>query len=141
MWPMLYPILLILVSNIFYNVCTKSTPSAVHPFAALSVSYLVAAVISFAIFFFSARGKNILSEFSKTNWTTFVLGLVIVGLEVGYILAYRNGWKMNTVSVTANILLAVALIFVSLFFYKESISLKQLLGVALCAGGLILINI
>lgn len=141
MWQMLYPILIIVVSNILYNVCTKSTPDDVNAFATLSVTYLVAAIVSFITFFITSKSKNIITEFSKTNWTTFVLGIVIVGLELGYILAYRNGWKMNTVSVTANITLAVALIFVSLIFYKESITAKQVAGIVLCAGGLVLISI
>ena len=138
---MVYPILIIVISNILYNVCTKSTPSEVNAFAALSVTYLIAAAVSFITFFITSKGKNIFTEFSKTNWTTFVLGLVIVGLELGYILAFRNGWAMNTASVTANITLAVALIFVSALFYKESITLKQIAGIALCGGGLVLINI
>lgn len=141
MWNMLYPILIIVVSNILYNVCAKQTPGEINAFATLSITYLVAAIVSFVSFFVSARGKNIFAEFSKTNWTTFVLGIVIVGLELGYVLAYRNGWKMNTVSVTANIALAVALIFVAAIFYKESITLKQIAGIVLCAGGLVLINI
>ena len=141
MWSMLYPILIIVLSNILYNVCTKSTPSEVNAFAALSITYLIAAAVSFATFFITSKDKNILTEFSKTNWTSFVLGVVIVGLELGYILAFRNGWAMNTASVTANITLAVALIFVSMIFYKESITLKQVAGIVLCGGGLILINI
>ena len=141
MWSMCYPILIIVLSNVLYNICTKSTPSEVNAFATLSVTYLIAAAVSFATFFISAKDKNILAELGKTNWTTFVLGIVIVGLELGYILAYRNGWAMNTASVTANIALAVALIIVSIIFYKESITLKQIAGIALCCGGLVLINI
>ena len=141
MWQMLYPVLIIVISNILYNICTKSTPSEINAFATLSVTYLVAAVVSFITFFVTSKDKNIFAEFGKTNWTTFVLGIVIVGLELGYIIAYRNGWAMNTVSVTANITLAVALIFVSLIFYKESITVKQIAGIALCCGGLALINI
>lgn len=140
MWSMLYPVLIIVVSNILYNVCTKSTPSEINTFATLSITYLVAAVVSFITFFITSKDKNIITEFSKTNWTSFVLGIVIIGLEIGYILAYRNGWAMNTVSVTANITLAVALIFVSMIFYKESITVKQIAGIALCSGGIVLIN-
>ena len=138
---MLYPIVIIIGSNILYNVCTKSTPSEVNAFAALSVTYLIAAIVCFVTFVITAKGRNILTEFGKTNWTTFVLGVVIVGLELGYILAYRNGWAMNTVSVTANIALAVALIIVAAVFYKETITLKQIAGIVLCGGGLVLINL
>ena len=141
MWQLIYPIMIIVISNILYNVCTKSVPDKVNAFAALSVTYFVAATASFITFFITSKNKNIFSEISKTNWSSLVLGIVIVGLEIGYILAYRNGWKMNTVSVTANITLAVALIFVAFIFYKETITFKQISGIVLCAGGLALISL
>ena len=141
MWTMAYPILIIVASNVLYNVCTKSTPQGVNAFASLAVTYAVGAAVCFAIFLISAKDKNIFTELHKANWATFALGAVIVGLEIGYILAYRNGWQMNVLSVTANIILAAALIAVSLIFYKESLTIKQLAGIALCAGGLVMMNI
>lgn len=141
MWNMIYPILMILISNIIYNVCTKAAPEKMNAFAILSATYFVAAIVSFLTFLISAKGKNIFSEYSKINFSGFVLGIVIIGLELGYILAYRNGWKMNTVSVTANIALAVALIIVSAVFYGESITFKQISGIVLCCAGLVMINI
>ena len=141
MWTTVYPILIIVLSNVLYNIVTKSTPDKVNAFASLTVSYTVGAVISFVIFVVTAKGKNIFTEFQKNNWATFLLGVVIVGLEAGYILAYRNGWKMNVLSVTANIILAVALIAVSQVCYKETITLRQMIGIVLCAGGLALISL
>lgn len=141
MWSMIYPILIIVAANTIYNICAKSAPKEINSFAVLSITYLVAAVLSFIMFFVTAKGKNILTEFTKANWVPFVLGIVIVGLELGYILAYRNGWKMNTVSVTANITLAVILIFVAFLFYKETLTVRQIIGVFVCAGGLALISL
>ena len=141
MWATFYPILIIVASNVLYNVVTKSTPQNVNVFASMTVTYAIGAAVCFLIFLVSAKDKNILTELHKANWTTFALGLVIVGLEIGYILAYRNGWQMNVLSVTANIILAVALIAVSLIFYKESITFKQIAGIALCAVGLVMISV
>ncbi len=138
---MLYPILIILFSNILYNICTKSTPKEANAFAVLSVTYLVAAAVSFITFLITSKGRSLAAEIGKANWSTFVLGIVIVGLELGYILAYRNGWAMNTVSVTANIALAVALIAVAAVFYHETITARQIAGIVLCCGGLVLINL
>lgn len=141
MWELTYPILIIVLSNTVYNICAKSTPANINSFASLTITYLVAAGISFTLFLISAKGKGIAAEFGEANWSSFVLGIVIVGLELGYILAYRNGWKMNTVSVTANIALAVILIVIAFIFYKETMTVKQVLGIILCSGGLVLINI
>ena len=49
--------------------------------------------------------------------------------------------KLTAVSVTANIALAVVLIVVAFLFYKETMTIKQIVGMILCAGGLILINL
>lgn len=141
MWATAYPIIVIVASNVLYNIVTKSTPEKINPFASLTVTYAVGAAVCFVIFFITARGKNVFSEFHKTNWAAFALGAVIVGLELGYILAFRNGWKMNVLSVTANIILALALIVISLVFYKESITVKQIAGIVLCIGGLALISL
>lgn len=141
MWATVYPILIIVASNVLYNVVTKSTPQNVNVFASMTVTYAVGAAVCFLLFLVSAKDKNILTELHKANWATFALGLVIVGLEIGYILAYRNGWQMNVLSVTANIILAVALIAVSLIFYKESTTVKQIAGIALCAVGLVMISV
>lgn len=141
MWPMLYPIMMIVLSNVMYNICQKSTPGNVNPFAALTVTYGIAAAVSFVLLMVTTKGKHSAAEFTKINWATLVLGVVIVGLELGYILAHRNGWEMHRVSVTANITLAVLLVFVSAILYKEHITLRQVLGIAVCAGGLVLISL
>lgn len=118
----------------------KSMPGDVNPFGALMVTYLVAAVISAIIFVFAVGPSNIGVEISKINWTSIVLALAIVGLEVGYVFVYRAGWAVSTASVVANIGLACVLIVVGYFLYRENVSLNQILGIIVCMIGLILIN-
>ena len=80
-----WPIALIVLSNVVYQVCTKSVPEGMNPFASLTVTYLVAALASAVLFFTLGRGGNIFAEYKKINFAPLVLGLVIVGLEVGVI--------------------------------------------------------
>ena len=139
MWNMLWPILIVVGSNTIYNIMTKSTPNDVNPFVSLALTYVVAAVSCILVFFATAKDKNIISALSKTNFTAWALGLAIVGLEVGYIFIYRAGWKVSSASLVANISLAVILLIVGVVLYKEVISVKQLIGMAVCACGLWLI--
>lgn len=139
MWNMIWPILIVVGSNTVYNIMTKSTPNDVNPFISLCLTYTVAAVSCILVFFATAKEKNIITALSKTNFTAWALGLAIVGLEVGYIFIYRAGWKVSSASLVANISLAVILLIVGLVLYKEVISIKQLIGMAVCACGLILI--
>ena len=139
MWNMLWPILLVVGSNTLYNICTKSTPAGANAFASLFLTYAAAALASLALFFASGGG-GLLAALRPTNWTAWVLGIVIVGLEFGYIHVYRAGWKVSVASLVANIGLACVLLAVGMLVYRESVSPRQLIGAAVCAVGLILIG-
>ena len=140
MWNMIWPILLVGGANTFYNISTKSMPGKVNAFASLSVTYLTCFVLSVIMFYATSSQKNLLTEISKVNWTSFVMGLSVVALEFGYISIYRAGWKVSAGSLVANISLACVLLFVGLLLYKETISLRQVVGIGVCAAGLLLIN-
>ena len=106
MWEMIWPILLVILSNTVYNICTKSTPSNVNAFGTLMITYTVAAVLTAIIFVFLVNPENVMVELSHVNWTSIVLGMAIVGLELAYIFAFRAGWKVSSASLVANIGLA-----------------------------------
>ena len=139
MWNMIWPLLIVVGANTIYNISTKATPSDVNAFASLAMSYLIATIGSVLMFFLTSDSKNLLVELSKTNWSALALGIAIVGLEFGYICIYRAGWKIGVASLVANISLACVLLLIGLFVYKEVVTLKQLLGMGICAVGLILI--
>ena len=139
MWNMLWPVLVVVGANTIYNISTKSTPANVNVFASLAMTYVMAALSSVVLFFLTSDSKNLLAELAKTNWTAYALGIAIIGLEFGYICIYRAGWKIGVASLVANISLACVLLVVGYFFYKEVITLKQLIGVGVCALGLMLI--
>ncbi|MDE6320241.1 MAG: EamA family transporter [Lachnospiraceae bacterium] len=140
MWNMIWPMILIVVSNCFYNICTKSTPENVNTFGALTVTYLIGAMLSSILFVCSAGPAGTIMEIKQVNWTSLVLGLSIVGLEAGYVFLYRAGWKVSNGALTANICLAIALIVIGFLLYKETISPRQILGIVVCGIGLFLIN-
>ena len=116
-------------------------PNDVNPFGALMITYLVAAIISAIIFVYMVGPSDVGVEISKINWTSVILALAIVGLEVGYVFVYRAGWAVSTASVVANIGLACVLIFVGYFLYKENVSANQIVGIVVCMFGLVLINL
>lgn len=137
---MFWPIALAIFAEIFYQISAKSTPETLNPLASLTVTYLVGAAVSAALFFLLNPGQNILTEWKGLNWTAFVLGVAIVGLEVGSIYMYKVGWNMNTGYIVKAGLLAVALIAVGYFLYKESFTATKAAGIAACLLGLYLIN-
>ena len=140
MWNMIWPVGLVVVANTFYNICTKATPADANPFLSLVVTYLIGAAVCLLIFVFSKSRGGIGAELGKLNWTAIVLGIVIVGLEVGYIFIYRAGWKMSNASITANICLACVLLLIGTLIYRETFTLKKLIGLVVCGAGLWLVS-
>ena len=99
----------------------------------------MAAAFSFVLLLFSSSGHP-LANFREVNWTGIVLGMAIVGLELGYICLYRAGWNISVGSLVTNVLLAACLLVIGLIVFKEAVGVKQMLGIAVCLCGLVLIN-
>ncbi|NLV37073.1 MAG: EamA family transporter [Clostridiaceae bacterium] len=140
MFMYVFSIILIVGSNILYNLSQKSTPQKVNPFYTLLITYLTAAILTLIASFFYKSDKGFLESIKDLNWTSIALGVSIVGLELGYLMAYRAGWNISVGSLVANIILAVILIPIGVLFFKEGFGLNKILGAALCIFGLVLIN-
>ena len=135
-----WPIVLAVCADIVYQISAKSTPETLNPFASLTITYLIGAAISLVIFYITSAGGNFIAELKDINWSTFALGLAIVGLEAGSIYMYKVGWNINTGYMVKSIILACALIVVGYLLYKEQVSGTKIAGVAVCLLGLFLIN-
>ena len=140
MFSYVWPIALVVLSNIIYQICAKSLPAEINPLASLTITYLVAAASSAILYFALTKNPDIIHEYSKLNWVPFTFGLVLVGLEVGFIYAYKAGWPVSTASVVQSSFLAVALIIVGFLLYHETITWNKIAGVVICLIGLELIN-
>ena len=137
---MIWPIALIVLSNLFYHFCSKETPASINPFASLTVTYLIGAVVSAVMYYVLNRGGNLLQEYKSLNWSSIVLGIAIVGLEVGSIYMYKVGWDVSRGYLVHSIILAVCLVFIGALAYHETISLTKIAGILVCILGLFLIN-
>lgn len=140
MFGYIWPLGLAVLSNVFYQICAKSVPEKMNPLASLTITYAVGAVASLILYYALNKGGNIWQEYQKTNWAPFLLGVVVVGLEVGFIYAYKAGWPVSTAQIVQAAVLAVILIFVGYLLYKEAITWNKLLGIVVCLIGLGLIN-
>lgn len=112
-----------------------------NPFASLTVTYVVGAVVCVVLYFVMGKKGNLIEEYRHLNWAPIVLGIVIVGLEVGWIYAYKAGWPVSTAQIVQASVLAVFLILVGRILYKEPITWNRIAGVIVCLGGLGLINL
>jgi drug/metabolite transporter (DMT)-like permease len=137
----IWPIALIVLSNLFYNICAKSFPYALNPFAALTITYVVAALLALIMYFLTKDEKSgLLLEYAKANWVPFVFGLCLLGLEAGFIYTFKAGWPISSAYIVTSAFLSILLIVVGFLLYKEPISWNKIVGVAVCLLGLWIIN-
>lgn len=140
MFAYIWPIALVILSNVVYHFCTKSVPAGISPFASLLVSYLVSAALS-AVMFFALNGRtSLIGEFGKLNWASIVLGISIVGLEVGWIYAYKAGWQISKGFIVQSAFITLILLGAGYLLYNEALTWNKILGAAICLIGLGLIN-
>lgn len=140
MFRYVWPMMLVVSSNVIYQICAKSVPEKVNPFASLTVTYAVGALVSAVLYFCLRERGTLLKEFAQMNAAPFVFGIVLVGLEAGWIYAYQAGWQVSTATVVQSSFLAVLLIFVGRLLYHEPLTWNKLIGVAICLVGLVFIN-
>ena len=140
MFSYIWPIALVVLSNTLYQVCAKSVPEGMNPLASLTVTYLIGAAVSCAMYYMLNRDANLFREVRLTNWAPVVLGVVIVGLEVGFIYAFRAGWQVSVTQIVTSSAVAVILIFVGRLVYDEAITWNKIAGIIVVLAGLVLIN-
>lgn len=134
-------IALTILSNLLYHLFQKVIPGNVNPMVSLAVTYLVAATATLLLLpMFPVQG-TLGAELRKVNWASVALGGVIVGLELGFLLAYRAGWNLNLANLVSNTTVAILLIPLGLLLFKEHLSPLNILGVILAIAGLVLVNL
>lgn len=134
-------IVLTILSNTLYHLLQKIIPGGVNPVVSLAVTYLFAAGATLLLLpLFPLQGA-LAVELRKVNWASAALGAVIVGLELGFLLAYRVGWNLNLANIVSNTTVAILLVPLGLLLFKEQISPINLIGVVLAIVGLVLVNL
>lgn len=135
-----WPLLLVVLSSVGYQVGLKEVSGIGDPMISLMVTYLAASAVSFVIYFFQSLGKeSFFRGVFSVNVSAMGLGLAIVGIEVGTLFMYRAGWAVNVAFVVANSLIVAALMVTGFLLYKEKLTLRQLIGVGISLAGILCI--
>ena len=124
-----WPIAVIVLSNIFYQICAKEAPAQMHPFAGLTITYMAAAATCAILYkFFSPNG--LFSALKDFSFTYLLFGLALVGLEAGSIYMYKLGWPLSIGQIVHSSLLSVCLVFIGYVIYHEPITVSKILGIS-----------
>lgn len=135
------PLLILVVANTAYQLVCAKTPAEAPAFLSLAVTYIIATIVASATYFCTRQnGSTLTADFHTLNWTSYLLGACVVGLEAGYLLLYRAGWDVSIGSTVAYICMGLVMVVVGTVFLKEGISVLRVIGVIACVAGLYCIN-
>ncbi len=133
-------ITLTIFSSVLYHFSQKEIPAAVHPIVSVIVTYAVSLAICFVLLLFIRPENGICSAVKQLNWASYVLALSLIGLEVGFLLAYRAGWNIGLAAVLVNVVASLILVPVALFFFRDKLSWVNIAGILVCLVGLVMLN-
>lgn len=135
MFALWWPVALIVMADVMYQICAKKLSSAASPLAALGATYLVSALTCALLFEIFSPAGDLLTALGTVPLPAAVAGISIAGLEVGTIYMYRAGWPMNVGFIVYTGIIVVLLLFIGSCIYAEPMGLMKLAGVALtCLG-------
>lgn len=132
------PLLLAVGATTLYHIAQKSVSPQVNPMLSVTVNYVAALIVSLLILPFYP-GNSLRASWKNLNWASVVVGVAIVGIELGFVVAYRTGWRISVASLIANVATALLLVAIGLTFFREHLGARAALGIALCIAGLGLI--
>lgn len=133
-------IALTIISNVFYHLFQKVTPQNANPVLSLAVSYLAAALICLALLPVFPLKDGLRESLKQLNWASIALAFTLVGLELGFLLAYRAGWNISLAGLVSNTTVAMLLLPVGLILFRERLSGVNAVGVVIALLGLVLMN-
>lgn len=134
-----FAVVLTVGSNVLYHVSQKSIPGGAHPLMSLTVTYLVALALTLVLWPFYPGGAPSWRSLRGLNWASVAVGIAIVGVEMGVLLAYRAGWRVSVGSTMVNAALALLLIPIGVLYFGERLTAGNVTGILLCLGGLFLL--
>ena len=134
-----FPLALTVVGMLFYHLAQKSIPQGINPFYAMIIAYTVGIIVLTVCALTLPGNKSFVSSFTESNWAVFVVGAAAACIEVGFLLAYRSGWRISVAAVATNVAVTLMLVPIGIVIFKDHLSLRNILGLIFCVLGLVLV--
>ena len=106
------PIVLVVVSTVLYQLGQRAIPAGANALVATVAAYVVATAGAVLLMPLLARDVALASSWRTLNYGTLLVGVGALGIEIGFLLAYRAGWAISNVSMVANAMVALALLLI-----------------------------
>jgi hypothetical protein len=132
-------IALTIAGNIGYHLLNKSVAPNAHPFASLVATYAIGLLLSLAVLAAHAP-QGVSGGLRDLNWASYALGAIVVLLELGFLLAYRAGWRISVAAVYSNVAVGLLLLPIGFLLYRETMTASNIVGIVLAVVALFLMS-
>ena len=133
------PFVLTVGGMLFYHLAQKSIPKQMNPFLVTIIAYAVGIAVCVVCAFAYPGRKNLVESVRESNWAVFVLGAAAASIELGFLLAYRAGWRISVAAVATNVAVTIMLVPIGIIIFKDHLSLRNVFGLIFCIVGLALV--
>ncbi len=127
-------------ASVLYHFSQRQIPAGVNPVVSVIVTYAISLLLCLGLLFFEWPKGGVWQAIRQLNWASYVLALSLIGLEIGFLLAYRAGWDLGLAAVVVNVVASLLLIPVSILLFRSHISWINVAGIFVCLIGLIMLN-
>ena len=135
----IWPYVLMISTFVSYQLVLKLARAEVNVLGLLTLAYFVACSCAAALWW-SNPGIGANRFESRDFLTAALLGVSIVGLEFGFVSAFRLGLPLNATGTIVNVWVALLVVPIGYFLFREQMSGVNLVGLALCCVGLLLLT-
>jgi uncharacterized membrane protein len=134
-----FPFALTVAGMVLYHISQKSVPPGMNPFLVTILAYIVGIALCAICAFAYPGKKSIVENIKLSNWAVFTLGAAAALIELGFLLAYRAGWKISMAAVATNAAAAIMLVPIGILAFKDQLSWRNMIGLLFCIFGLAMI--
>ena len=133
------PLLLTVGGMLLYHLSQKSISGNMNPFHATMIAYAVGILVCAVAGFSYSGNKSFVNSFKASNWAVFAMGVGAAAIEVGFMIAYRSGWRISVAAIATNVAATAILIPIGILIFKEHLTTRSVLGIVFCVFGLLLV--
>jgi uncharacterized membrane protein len=134
-----FPLILAVGGMLFYHLAQKSIPKGINPFYAMIIAYGVGIIVLGICALMLPDNKSFVSSLTESNWAVFVVGAAAACIELGFLLAYRSGWRISLAAVATNVAVTLLLVPIGIVIFKDHLSPRNVIGLIFCVLGLVLV--
>lgn len=128
------------VTTILYHVSQKLMPPNANPALALIVTYILAAFLCLMLLPVFPFSGGIVGSLRQVNLASGGLAIATAGSGLAILLAYRAGWRIGSVALVLNSAVAILLMPIGTYFFRERPTAINVVGVVVSILGMAMVN-